>query len=79
MKLDPQAQGSIAVPKIKKEGLKGFYRNVVREMKHVNWPTMYEANRLTGVVLAVCIIAASILFVLSILFDSLHSFILKGG
>jgi preprotein translocase SecE subunit len=37
-----------------KRGVKGFYKDVVREMKHVTWPKPAEATRLTGVVLAVC-------------------------
>lgn len=50
MKQEQPTPTSIAVPNIKKEGIKGFYRSVIREMKQVNWPEMYESNRLTGVV-----------------------------
>ena len=77
-KQNVQPQGSVAVPNIKKKGLKGFYKDIVREMKHVNWPSMHESNRLTGVVLAVCFIAAGTLFGLSIIFNTLYNFLLKG-
>ena len=74
-----QAAGSIATPNIKKRGWKGFYRDVIREMKYVNWPTRHETYRLTGVVLAVCILATSVLFVLSTTFNSLYNIIIKGS
>ncbi|HXH60428.1 MAG TPA: preprotein translocase subunit SecE [Fimbriimonadaceae bacterium] len=46
--------GSVPMPKMRR-GPKGFYRDIIREMKHVNWPTPQETTRLSGVVLAVCI------------------------
>ena len=48
------------------KGISGFYRDVVREMKHVNWPTRQEATRLTGVVLGVCVLLALVLTALSL-------------
>ncbi len=69
----------VALPGIKKRGLKGFYRDVVREMKHVHWPTRHETNRLTGVVLAVCLIVIGVLTALSIVFDTIFRQIFRAG
>ena len=74
-----QPASSIATPNIKKRGWKGFYRDVIREMKYVNWPTRHETNRLTGVVIAVSLIATLVLFVLSTAFSLLYNAILKGN
>lgn len=53
------------IPDIKGRGISGFYRDVMREMKHVNWPTRQESTRLTGVVLGVCGLLALVLTGLS--------------
>ena len=66
-----QSPSSVPTPNLKRRGLKGFYRDVMREMKHVSWPTTHETNRLTGVVLAVCAIVMLILTGLSIGFDTI--------
>jgi preprotein translocase subunit SecE len=70
--------GSVPVPKMRR-GLKGFYKDVVREMKHVTWPTPKEASRLTGVVLAVCAGIIVLLQGLAILFHEIVTVIVTGG
>ncbi len=75
----PQPAASVAVPNIKRRGLKGFMRDVQREMRHVTWPTRAETNRLTGVVLAVCALAILILTGLSLLFQTLFDLLLRRG
>ncbi len=57
-------KGGLPLPKMNR-GLKGFYRDVLREMKHVNWPTPAESTRMTGIVLAVCTSLVLVLFGLS--------------
>lgn len=59
------------IPDIKGRGIQGFYRDVVREMKHVNWPTRQESTRLTGVVLGVCGLLALVLTALSFALEML--------
>lgn len=71
------AEGSLPLPKSRR-GLKGFYHEVVREMKKVNWPTKLETNRLTGVVLAVTIMCVVILTALGFIFSSFINLITKG-
>jgi len=64
-KAKPVAAASpVHLPKIRR-GLKGFYREVMREMKQVHWPSRQEAMRLTGIVLAVCVLTVVYLYVLS--------------
>lgn len=75
----PAAPSSVPTPNIKRRGLKGFYRDVVRELKHVSWPSRQETNRLTGVVLAVCAIATVVLTVLAIGFDTILRIIIGGA
>ena len=55
--------GSIPIPKSKR-GISGFFGDVRRELTKVSWPTVPETNRLTGVVLAVCLLLAVVLGVL---------------
>lgn len=75
---NPQPMASsLAVPNIKKRGLSGFFKDVMRELKQVNWPPKYETTRLTGVVIAVCCICTTILFALSIVFNQMHIFLIK--
>ena len=69
--------GSLPLPKSKR-GLKGFYNEVMREMKKVNWPTKAETNRLTGVVLAVTLLCVLILTVLGYLFGTIVDLLTKG-
>lgn len=58
-----QTKGSVPVPKMKR-GLGSFLADVRRELTKVSWPTIPETNRLTGVVLAVCLLLVVILGVL---------------
>ncbi|MBL8065266.1 MAG: preprotein translocase subunit SecE [Chthonomonadaceae bacterium] len=51
----------LPLPSSKGSGINGFYRGVLREMKHVTWPTRAEAMRLTGVVLGTCGLLALVL------------------
>ena len=73
----PEAGGGLPLPK-SKGGLKGFYNEVVREMKKVTWPTRSETNRLTGVVLAVTILCVTVLTVLGLLFGTIIDLLTKG-
>ena len=57
------APGGLPLPKVKR-GLFAFLADVRRELTKVSWPTVPETNRLTGVVLAVCLLLAVILGVL---------------
>jgi len=72
-----KARGSVPVPKSKR-GLKGFYNEVIREMKKVSWPTRPETNRLTGVVLAVCVMLVTFLSVLGFVFGFAIDLVTKG-
>jgi preprotein translocase SecE subunit len=70
-------QGSLPIPRSKR-GVKGFFSEVVREMKKVSWPTVKETNRLTGVVLAVCLLIGSIMILMGSAFGALIDFMTKG-
>lgn len=74
----PKSGGSLPVPKLNR-GVKGFYQDVMREMKHVNWPTRQETTRLTGVVLALCVALVLVLYGLSIAFEVLLKILITGG
>jgi preprotein translocase subunit SecE len=69
--------GGVPTPKMSR-GPKTFLKEVGRELKKVSWPTKAETNRLTGVVLVVCVIAAGILSGLGFLFGLIIDFITKG-
>jgi preprotein translocase SecE subunit len=69
---------SVPIPRSKR-GLKGFWTEVMREMKKVNWPTRAETNRLTGVVLVVCFIMTLALVGMSYLFQTIIDLITKGA
>ncbi len=73
----PKVRGSVPVPRSKR-GLKGFYGEVIRELKKVSWPTRSETNRLTFVVLVVCAGLLAIFTSLSTVFDALVSILTKG-
>lgn len=69
----PQQQGpdgkkqavGIATPNFKRKGLKGFFSDTRTELKKVTWPSRKETFRLTGVVLTVCVMCVTILWLLS--------------
>lgn len=70
-------QGSLPIPRSKR-GIKGFFSEVGREMKKVSWPTRAETNRLTGVVLGVCIMTGAAMIIMSTLFGAFIDFLTKG-
>lgn len=70
--------GSLPMPSMNR-GIKGFVRDLQREMRQVTWPTRQEATRLSGVVLAVCVLIAVLLTGLSLGFEVLLKAIGLGG
>ena len=70
--------GSLPIPKAKR-GIRSYFKDVQREMKHVSWPTRQETTRLTGVVLGVCFMVTVLLTVLSTGIDFVLATILRGG
>lgn len=72
-----ESGGSLPLPKSRR-GVKGFFNEVIREMKKVNWPTKKETNRLTGVVMGVTILCVLILTGMGIVFGTLVNLITKG-
>lgn len=75
---DKQPSATIPIPRSGR-GPKAFYRDVVREMKHVSWPSGRDTTRLTGVVFAVCLMVAGLLFLLSLFFEQLLKVFITGG
>jgi preprotein translocase SecE subunit len=75
---EPKAASTVPVPKMKR-GVRGFFRDVGREMRHVTWPGNKETTRLTGVVITVCVAIIIFLFLLSRFFDTLFTIIFRGG
>lgn len=55
---------NVPTPKMRR-GAKGFLTDTRAELKKVTWPTRTETNRLTGVVLAVCVLCVLFLYGLS--------------
>jgi preprotein translocase SecE subunit len=70
-------QGSLPIPRSKR-GLKGFLSEVGREMKKVSWPSRAETNRLTGVVIGVCVFVGAIMIMMGAMFGALIDFLTKG-
>jgi len=56
---------TIATPKSRR-GVKGFFVEVYRELKKVDWPPPKEVNRLTMVVLVVCLFVVGVLYLMSV-------------
>ncbi|MFN3729953.1 MAG: preprotein translocase subunit SecE [Fimbriimonadaceae bacterium] len=52
----PRTPAGTPTPSVRasRGGLKGFFADVMREMKKVSWPSPKDTRRLTGVVMAVC-------------------------
>lgn len=48
-----------------KRGFKGYWNDVSRELKKVDWPSVKEINRLTFVVLVVCGFVVVVLWLMS--------------
>ena len=59
-----QPKAPVSLPKSRRGG-KGFWTDVVREMRKVDWPPAKEVNRLTGVVLTVCGLVVLSLYAMS--------------
>jgi preprotein translocase SecE subunit len=70
--------GAIPLPKSKR-GIKGFWTEMIREMKKVHWPAPKETHRLTGVVMAVCALVVVIVGGLSFAFGTIVNLITKGS
>ncbi len=70
--------GGVPLPKSRR-GVKGFFKEVGREMKKVNWPTKKETNRLTGVVMGVTLLCVAILTGMGKVFETLVNLITKGN
>jgi preprotein translocase SecE subunit len=73
----PKSKGGLPTPKLNR-GPKQFYNEVVREMKKVSWPTRAETNRLTMVVLTVCLLVGAILSGLGFLFGLIIDLLTTG-
>jgi preprotein translocase SecE subunit len=73
----PKASASIPIPKSRR-GAKGFFIDVQRELKRVNWPSRAENMRLTGVVLGVCVLMAIILTGMSWVASTFVDLVTKG-
>lgn len=69
--------GGVPVPRSKR-GLKGFLAEVQREMKKVSWPTRTETNRLTIMVLSVCVMLVAFISALGFVFGFVIDIITKG-
>ena len=57
-----------------KEKIKGFFEDVVKEMKKVTWPTKAELFESTKVVIIVCIILAGFTYVIDMIINQ----VIKG-
>ena len=58
----------------KKENNKNFFKEFKAELKRVSWPTFKQLVNNTGIVLAIVIIVAAIVFVLDVIFENLNNF-----
>lgn len=65
------------IPKPGRGGLKGYFSEVIRELKKVQWPTPRETTRLTGVVAAVCAICLVVIYVLSFLITNIIDMLVR--
>lgn len=74
----PQPPSTIPIPRSKR-GIRGFFGDVVREMKRVHWPPYQETNRLTGVVLALCTLLVAMLSGMHYVIRFAISAIIGGG
>lgn len=70
---------SVPVPKAKR-GLKTFLAETKREMlTKVTWPSVKETNRLTGIVLSVCVLTGLLLAGLSFAAELIVKLITRGS
>lgn len=77
MATEKQSAPTTPMPKSRR-GLKGFISEVSRELSRVNWPTKPETNRLTGVVLSVCLLIATVITGMSWISSIVVSLVTKG-
>ena len=70
-------KSSVPLPKKSNRGMKGFWTELVRELKKVDWPPPKEVNRLTGVVLAVCALVVGVLYLLSLFAGTVIDLLLR--
>ena len=68
---------SAPIPKPGRGGLKGYFSEVIRELKKVQWPTPRETTRLTGVVVAVCAICLVVIYALSLVISSVIDMVVR--
>ena len=71
-------QQKIPIPRSRR-GLKTYWNEVAREMKKVSWPTVAETNRLTGIVLGVCVLIGAIMILMSSAFGMIVDLLTKGS
>jgi preprotein translocase SecE subunit len=74
---NPPTGGAVPLPKSKR-GVKAFFADVMRELKKVTWPKPSETNRMTGVVMAVCLLVVIILTAMSYLVDTIMKLLTTG-
>ena len=74
---NPPTGGAVPLPK-SKHGVKAFFTDVVRELKKVTWPKPSETNRMTGIVMAVCIMVVLVLTVMSLIVDTAMKILTTG-
>lgn len=72
----PQTPGSVPLPKMKR-GLRTYMHDVSQEMKKVTWPKPAETNRLTWVVIAVCLFTVAYLTGLGYLIQTLFDILFR--
>ncbi|PJA99192.1 MAG: preprotein translocase subunit SecE [Ignavibacteriales bacterium CG_4_9_14_3_um_filter_30_11] len=54
-----------------KEKIKGFFEDVVKEMKKVTWPTKDELKESTNVVIVVCLLIAAFTYAIDMIITQL--------
>ena len=72
-----QAPSSIPIPKSRR-GFRTFWAEVGRELKKVNWPSRAETNRLTGTVLAICLLLITVLAGMHFVFHQVIEILTRG-
>ncbi|MBL8088507.1 MAG: preprotein translocase subunit SecE [Chthonomonas sp.] len=72
-----KAASSLPLP-TSKRGFKGFWQETMAEFKKVHWPKRSETNRLTGVVIVICLGSVLLLYGLSTAFGEIMHILLKG-
>lgn len=78
MSSTPSKQTSSVPIPTSRFGLKGFFNEVGREIRKINWPSVKETNRLSGIVLSICFGIGILLYALSSVADLTVRFLLGG-